>query len=73
MPISKWRREGDSERLRETMETIETMETNGDALQCRKESKRQLETKRDQGDWRDCGDQWRCPSVNGEERETVRD
>ena len=50
MPISKWRREGDSERLRETMETIETMETNGDALQCRKESKRQLETKRDQGD-----------------------
>ena len=33
------------------------METNGDALLCGKESKRQLETKRDYGDWRDCGDQ----------------
>ena len=51
MPISKERREGDSERLRETMETIEAMETNGHALQYRnKESKGQLETEGDQGD-----------------------
>ena len=36
---SNGRREGDSKRLRETTETIETMESNGYALQCRKESK----------------------------------
>ena len=30
--ISRWRTERDSEKLRETMETIETLETNGDAL-----------------------------------------
>ena len=48
MPISKERREGDSERLRET---IEAMETNGYALQHRnKESKGQLETEGDHGD-----------------------
>ena len=39
MHSSKGRREGDSKRLRETTETIETMESNGYALQCRKESK----------------------------------
>ena len=70
MHTSKGRREGDNKRLRET---TETMETNGDALQCRKENKRQLETDRDQGDWRDCGDQWICTPAKGEERETVRD
>ena len=50
MPIIKERRERDSERLREIMETIEDMETNGYALQYRnRESKGQLETEGDQG------------------------
>ena len=48
MPISKDRREGDNERLSETMEA---METNGYAFQYRnKETKGQLETEGDQGD-----------------------
>ena len=60
MDTSKGRREGDSKRLRETTETIEIMETKRDALQGKNVSKRQLETDRDQGDWRDFGDQWIC-------------
>ena len=57
------RRVRDSRRLREIKETGETVGTNEDALQCRKESKEQLETDRDQGDWRDCGDLWICTQV----------
>ena len=60
MDTSKKRREGDSKRLRET---TETMETNGDAHQCTKKNKRQWGTDRDQGDWRDCEDQWICTQV----------
>ena len=48
MHTSNGKREGDSKKLRET---TETMETSGDALQCRKENKRQLETDRDQRLW----------------------
>ena len=47
MHSSVGRRVSDSWRLIETKETGETVGTNGDALQCKKESRRQLETKRD--------------------------
>ena len=47
MHTSKGGRESDNKGLTETMETGETMKTNGDVHQCRKKSKRQLETKRD--------------------------
>ena len=57
----------------ETTETGEVVETSGNAHQCRKKSKRQSETDRDQGDWRDCGDQWRCKTAKEEEYKTVGD
>ena len=72
MHSNNGRREGDRKRLRETTETIETMETNGDALQCRS-SERQLETQETEETVETNGDQWRCPSVKGEKRETIRD
>ena len=49
------RRVRDSWKLIETKEIRETVETNRDAHQCTKKSKRQWGTDRDQGDWRD---QW---------------